>query len=192
MICPSAVDIERVILNVARSPPGQPIGGSRPSRAAGATPSRPTLILLAELVLFLVQPPASRGHRRTACRRARYSIVDRLAGTERRRSAADPRSVGSRPGDRDDPVARLDPGACGRAARLTAPTTAACAASPEAAKKGAKIAIASRKLATGPASTIRNRCHHGLEVEGSARTLRRHMARVGWLLAGFMSPTKRT
>ena len=33
---------------------------------------------------------------------------------------------------------------------------------PNEAKKAAKIAIASRKLETGPASTIRNRCHTGL------------------------------
>jgi len=59
-------------------------------------------------------------------------------------------------------------------------------------KKAAKIAIARRKLATGPASTTRNRCQTGRSWKACARISGRISSISEGLLAGVMSPTNFT
>ncbi len=74
----------------------------------------------------------------------------------------------------------------------TPPATGGVLGIPNATKKAAKMMIAKIKLATGPARTIRNRCHQGLRWKDFDLTSGGSFAsKSGWL-AGFMSPTKRT
>ena len=69
----------------------------------------------------------------------------------------------------------------------------ACAACRTVAKKAAKIRIASRKLAIGPASTMRKRWPTGLSLEAMAGEARRELEhRCAPALATSASPTNRT
>ena len=84
------------------------------------------------------------------------------------------------------------PAAAAAAVRLTIAPTTLVRGVPTKAKKAAKIMIASRKLATGPASTIRKRCHTGRSWKARSRSSGGMLFESAGLLAGLMSPTNFT
>ena len=145
-------------------------------------------------VRLLVPIATSREHR--LARRA--STVDRARsrpGANRDDSAPDRRTSSIVAAvERDDPVAGLQT----RPPRRRCPAApirrpAACAFRRRPAANPTRIRNASRKLVTGPASTISARCHTGLAWNVRARSSAASASQSGsgWL-AGFMSPANWT
>ena len=198
MIChsPSIIERGRVERCSASLPGTSSAAGSRSQLAAAppSTPSRPMRI--------------ASGRSRSRCssapmrRRQRHAAAAALDLDSRPLRPGEATTTGDRssklssraPGDRDDPVAGLKPGRCGRAAWLDAGRRrCGVRGTPKVAKKAAKIGDREQEIGHRPGKHDQEALPHRLEMESARRgPPAADLGVAAAWLAGFMSPTNRT